>query len=316
MFAVLEKIPGLAASAFEWRGALGETAPAAMRFLKPTGGFAAAVRCPHGCGCAHEIVSVEPGRRAAVCVCENAGGCDDFEPATRELEILELDVPRLGRDIVTALECRPAFTRLPPPRTWQIGAWSAVAVPVVLTIQAHPADLRRVAIDLSARLRSAFILLTPTAVAIDASLLEVLAASQSAVFALNNLLRLPDSGRLEPTRTPGAVFRAFTTAAPELEEDAARNVFALIRQLESDSPATPPTVLTVFREYCIEGRAAAEIARRLRCSKTTVIERLGRIRRVTGTDPARFRQMASYLEKIERNLSDSRAKNIHRSSAM
>ena len=315
MFSALEKLPGLAAAAIEWRELLHDNAGSDSQFLKPAGRLVESCRCPLGCGCAHQVVPADKGLFAAVCVCDASGGCEDMELRSEDLQVHELNVPKLAREIARALECRPLFSQMPVRQTWQIGAWSAAAVPVLLTIPADPGAVRRAAAELAGRLRSRFILLCPTAAAIDAAALELLANAHSAVFTLETLLRLCPGGRLEPRGSPGTVFSSFTPEPAEPGLDVARKAFALIQQLEARSPKSPPTVSTVFRLYCIETLSAARIARQCRCSKTTVIERLQRIRKATGVDPASFRQMASHFESIEDGLSDSRAPHLYRPSA-
>jgi hypothetical protein len=40
---------------------------------------------------------------------------------------------------------------------------------------------------------------------------------------------------------------------PALREDVARCAFALLQKLELDAPLKAPSVLTVFRLYCVDG---------------------------------------------------------------
>jgi hypothetical protein len=97
-----------------------------------------------------------------------------------------------------------------------------------------------------------------------------------------------------------------------LPEDAARRAFALVQQLDPESRMKAPSVLTVFRLYCMEELTADQIARKSGCSKATVVSRLHLIRRKTGVDPASLRRFSSQFEKIEQDVSDSRAEHIHR----
>jgi hypothetical protein len=95
-------------------------------------------------------------------------------------------------------------------------------------------------------------------------------------------------------------------------EDAARRAFALVQQLDPDSRMKAPSVLTVFRLYCMEELTSDQIARKTGCSKTTVVSRLRLIRKKIGVDPASLRRFSSHLQKIEQDISDSRAEHIHR----
>ena len=84
---------------------------------------------------------------------------------------------------------------------------------------------------------------------------------------------------------------------------------ALVTQFDSET-------LTVFRLYCIEAMSAAQAARRLRCSKTTVIRRLDEISRKTGVHPKVLRMLFPHLDRIKDALSDSRASHIHRENLL
>jgi len=133
-----------------------------------------------------------------------------------------------------------------------------------------------------------------------------------AFFALDTNVTLTDHGTLHAIKSPGELFAKFTPQPKDVEQDIARRVFALVQQLDSQSPKTQPSVLTVFRLYCIEELSAEAIARKHHCSKTTIIDRLNRIRTATGTDPQRLRAFSSQFNNIEQSTADSRAKNIHR----
>lgn len=93
-------------------------------------------------------------------------------------------------------------------------------------------------------------------------------------------------------------------------------LFALVQQLDSDEVVKPPGVVTVFRLYCMDELTAAQAARKLHCSKPTVLRRLELLRRKTGLEPAALRRISPHLSKIEDGLTDSRARHIHRRTAI
>ncbi len=99
-----------------------------------------------------------------------------------------------------------------------------------------------------------------------------------------------------------------------LPEDVARRAFALVQQLDSEAPPNtrPPSVLTIFRLYCMEELNIPQIARKCRCSNATVANRLHSIRVKTGSEPDALRRFSPHLQKIEEDMSDSRAEHIHR----
>lgn len=102
---------------------------------------------------------------------------------------------------------------------------------------------------------------------------------------------------------------------PEIEpvsEDVARSAFALLQKLELDAPLKAPSVLTVFRLYCVDGFSAERVARKCRCSKGTVMSRLRFIQARTGMKPEQFRAMSGHLQQVDDELRESGAREIYR----
>ena len=97
-----------------------------------------------------------------------------------------------------------------------------------------------------------------------------------------------------------------------VSEDVARQAFAVVKALDSEAGLRSAPVLTVFRLYCMEGLSAGEVARRCRCSKATVINRLEMIRRRTGSSPEKLRAYSAQFEGVEESLKDDRARRIGR----
>ena len=97
-----------------------------------------------------------------------------------------------------------------------------------------------------------------------------------------------------------------------LSEDVARQAFALLQKLELDAPLKAPSVLTVFRLYCVDGYSADRVARKCRCAKGTVMSRLRFIEAVTHTEPVQFRAMSGHLQQIEDDYDTSGAREIYR----
>ena len=95
-------------------------------------------------------------------------------------------------------------------------------------------------------------------------------------------------------------------------EDVARSAFALLQKLEMDAPLKAPSVLTVFRLYCVDGVSADRAARKCRCAKGTVMSRLRFIETVTKTKPEQFRAMSGHLQRIDDDLTASGAHEIYR----
>ena len=133
-----------------------------------------------------------------------------------------------------------------------------------------------------------------------------LAGQRDSADVLRKIERDISAMRLQVTQLP--------KPAPNepVPEDAARRAFALVQQLDPESRMKAPSVLTVFRLYCMEELTTDRIARKCGCSKGTVISRLRLIRDKTGVDPEALRRLSPHLEKIEEDMSDSRAEHIHR----
>ncbi|HTL55953.1 MAG TPA: hypothetical protein VL361_09755 [Candidatus Limnocylindrales bacterium] len=312
-WAALESLRGTAASALIWRERLGETYNRfSAAFLQRTATLARSYPCPQGCGCAHEVIHHGPTDIIGICRCES-WQCDDVVLKPDDLLIWELSWSKLGRALCRALglENKPAQLHLSGTR--QIGSWSAQAVPVLLTIQPNQVEFRANASALIARLRQPFILLTPTSRHVDACARELLGNVGAGVFPLETCVRFTAQGMLEPTQAPGELFSRFTAQpAQDLPEDVARRAFALAEQLDSEDRLKPPTVLTVFRLYCIEELSAGQIARRTQVSKATILRRLQMIHAKIGVEPRALRRVSTHFDKIEADLADSRAEHIHR----
>ncbi|HLP76875.1 MAG TPA: hypothetical protein VK327_08140 [Candidatus Paceibacterota bacterium] len=99
---------------------------------------------------------------------------------------------------------------------------------------------------------------------------------------------------------------------PTVSEDVARSAFALLQKLELDAPLKAPSVLTVFRLYCVDGYSAEQVARKCRCGKATVIRRLQFIEARTGVKAEQFRAMSGHLQQIDDDLNASGAREIYR----
>ena len=319
----LEKIYGLSSVSAIWRRHLGEHfEPFKRAFLVSRSQPAKYFPCEE-CGCSHEIIhhpqmtndqleitNEQLSSFRAVCTC-NPWNCPDLILSAEEARVWELNWPRLARALGEVFGLNPKFTDLHMHQTAQIGSWSADAVPAILTVQADSRELREVIYELVARLRKRFILLSPTTRHLDARCHEVLTNADAGFFALENLVSFDGSLRL-PRQSPGELFARFSAQPKEVEQDVARRAFALIQTLDSENEMKPPSLLAIFRLYCIEELSADHIARIQHCSKSTVIGRLNMIRDRTGVDPQDLRKISGHLKKMEEDTCDSRASYIHR----
>jgi hypothetical protein len=98
----------------------------------------------------------------------------------------------------------------------------------------------------------------------------------------------------------------------QLPEDVARQALGLVRQLDSANRLRKPSILTVFRLYCINEMSATEIAEQCCCSKASIIKRLKILSLKTGMPAGRLRRYSAQFERMEAEMGDWRAKRIHR----
>lgn len=317
VFAAMPQVPEKGAVSAVWQMAMGADFPLfRSAFLQASLEPANRVPCPLGCGCQHEVVRQAAGDCVAVCRCEE-WSCDDFVPGAEDLVIWKLNWERLARAVTQALELRWQPLQLPMPRTRQIGAWSTDRVPAILTLPATQLSFSQVVVELALRLQRRFILLSPTSEFLDAHSQEVLARAEALFVSLDQHLRWTSRGTLQSNAAPGKLFTRFQPAAVESPGlDVARGALALLQQLDLESPGRPPSVLTVFRLYCVEELSAAQVARRCRCSKTVVIDRLNRIRSKTGLNLRDLRRCSDQFDRMETDLADPRAKRIHRRNVL
>ena len=86
-----------------------------------------------------------------------------------------------------------------------------------------------------------------------------------------------------------------TTFRP-LTSEVVRTAFSLLDRLDSQSPLKPPSLLRVFRLYCVQEMTVAQVARACRCSVGTVCNRLKLLHSKTGANPRRLRRTSAYLD--------------------
>src|SRR6266446_5441704 len=92
-----------------------------------------------------------------------------------------------------------------------------------------------------------------------------------------------------------------TTPAPSLADyngPAAKLALQLLERLDFDSRRKHPSVLTVFRLYCIQQMTVPQIARHCRCSRSTVSDRLKVLRAKTGLSAKQFRQPSRWTQPV------------------
>ena len=84
------------------------------------------------CGCNHRVRERGNGF-AAICDCGK--GCDDMPLLEEDVQVWELSLNSLGREVAKAFGCQPNPMDLELPRTKQVGLFGRESLPIVLTIQ-------------------------------------------------------------------------------------------------------------------------------------------------------------------------------------
>jgi hypothetical protein len=308
----LESIPGLIATESQWERLIGrQFTPFKALCLETSSFHVQRVRCPRRCGCNHLVIPRHDGCGAiGACRCD-LPCCPDIVLCRADITALEVSDARLGRALCKAFGFAWRHADLLPPNTFQFGCWSSDAVPAILTIQVQNSAFRRVVAELVAQLPRPFMLFAPTSDFLDAPSLSILQKHRAQFFPLNSHVVLTEGGTLRATRPPGELFAGFTPQPKELEMDVAARSFALVRKLDTDKPLPPPSLLTVFRLYCMEDLSTVEIARKCKCNKTKVVRRLSEIRRRIGIHPLELRRLSPHIAQLEDSLRDPRASRIH-----
>jgi hypothetical protein len=314
LWRALEATPDLVAVPAVWRQRTGpDFAAACAGFLRPTGRPAQSYPCD--CGCSHDIIRHSAEHIVAICQCD-PWTCDDIRLTPEEATLWELSRIRLGRAICRALDIDARESEFDPEGTAQIGAFSARALPVYLTIPRGSEEFQHTVAKLAARLSDGFILLAPTSRYVDGECREFLVKARAGFFDLESNFTLLPSGLLHARRRAGELFAAFTTAGAVIIEETARQAFAIVKALDSEKPQRDASLLTVFRLYCIEGLSAEATAQRCGCSKATILNRLSQMEQRIGTSPASLRTYSAQFQAIEETLSDPRARRIRRQEAL
>lgn len=309
----LEEVRGLSAVTAEWRRHTGADFEAFQTgFLQKTGRLARSFPCPRKSGCTHQVVPSGSGF-VGVCKEDDGTGCGDLRLTVEDVEVWEMNRSRLGRAVARVFGCEPIEADLGVPGAAQVGTFGGVALTVVLTIQESREDFRGAVAELVAKHGKGLIVLAPTSRFSDGNTKALLKGVNAGFFDLESHLTFLPSGKLQARRSGGELFSPLLpTASQPTDENQARQVFALIERLESGSRLKNPSVMEVFRLYCIKGKTTDQIKDICNTSKGTVINRLESIRKATDTEPDALRAFSPYLQRIEENITDSRAEYIDR----
>jgi hypothetical protein len=115
--------------------------------------------------------------------------------------------------------------------------------------------------------------------------------------------------------------QAVRPAAPEhiqpgeADRSFAAKVFQLLTALDSEHRFRKAPPVKVFDLYYRQGLPPAEIARRCKCHRSTIFERLAEIRADLPWSPQQLHEVSSLVEDMERDFAESGAANIYRKGA-
>jgi hypothetical protein len=162
-----------------------------------------------------------------VCDCDEPD-CEDLVLRAEDIVVWELDLAKLGRAVARTLEVDARGADLGVFGARQIGAFGAVAMPVVLVAHPGARGLGGVAAHLVARLKERFVLLGPTSRLFDGECQGLLASVGARFFDLESQLDLMPSGRLAARKKAEQLF------APLLAEATPDRLAAVERFLKGE----------------------------------------------------------------------------------
>ena len=203
LWRALEAIPGLTATAYEWRGRLGADYEWAKQYLRASGGKATSYPCPKRpqCGCAHAVVGHSSDDIVAVCRC-SPRRCESVKLSGMDIVLYELNRRALGSAVAAALGAKAeegAGGGLH--MTWQVGTYPArpgIDLPLLLTIQSDADEFRSAVQGLLASREGPFVLMAPTDNHWRPEYGPDMARRQARFLPLNDLLVW--DGRMVPVR--------------------------------------------------------------------------------------------------------------------
>ncbi|HEY3863141.1 MAG TPA: sigma factor-like helix-turn-helix DNA-binding protein [Verrucomicrobiae bacterium] len=336
-----------AALLMEWQQELADDFEAARAFLRPTQEQIESYPCTHliPCGCRHRVIFESEEDISAVCECDDAV-CDRISLRTSDLIVYALDGGMLAAAIRGAFRFNElenvGFEEL---RSRVVGSWGVRRSPVFFNVPISESGLQKEIDRLCAAVSNPFVLLTPTARFCTPMVQRALQRQGCAQMSLEGVVSLTAPGVLGLIPAAKATVDVFfgdfgkqvgrgkplelaiarveeklkaiakELALPKAEAvspEAAVGAFAIVQKLDDGHRLKKATLMKVFRLYCIEGMSSRQIASQCGCSKTMVMKRLKFLEEKLGMPPAKLRAYSTQFERMEDELTDSRARRIDR----
>lgn len=281
-----------------------------------------------------------------MCECEE-NGCEAIQLGPTDLIVYTLDGRMLAASIRRVFHLDEINGAIEGVRSYPVGIWGVRRSRVFFNVPISESGLLNEIDRLCAAITDPFVLLTPTTrfctprvqqalrrqgcgqMPLDGTLtltapgvVELIPSAKSAVDAF-----LGDFGKQVAQGKPlelaiarveaklDAIAKSRSQVAANEEEfpaEVARQALALVKQLDTENRLKKPSILTVFRLYCINEMSATEIAEQCCCSKASIIKRLNILARKTGMPAAKLRRYSAQFERMEAEMGDWRAKRIRR----
>jgi hypothetical protein len=284
---------------------------------------------------------------SAVCDCEDEG-CEKFIVRAEDLIVYALNIVVLAEAVRRAFAfdgCEAAgYAEL---QSRLVGTWGVRRSPVFFYIPISGSGTLAEVDRVCAAVPDPFILMTPTSRFCTPMVLRALRRHGSVQLALAGMVALTAPGHLEiiPSQKPSVdlLLGEFAKRVPEgkaleravarmeakldalakrsleerpetdgMTESVARQAFGLVRKLDEEEGARKPSLLTVLRLYCVDNLSVRQIARKSGCSIGTVMNRLQTLAQKIGVRPETLRAYSAQFERMEEELSESRAREIYR----
>jgi hypothetical protein len=104
-------------------------------------------------------------------------------------------------------------------------------------------------------------------------------------------------------------------ASDEQDRSIAAKVFELLTALDPDNRLRKAPPIKVFNLYYRQGLQPAEIARRCKCDRSLIFDRLTAIKQQLPWSPDRLRELSPHIEAMEDAVRESKARSIYRKGA-
>ena len=215
----LDELPGAATDRRDWQRRLAEEFVLARRYLRKTGRRAVSIDCPSpgGAGCPRAVIRLSSGGLRAVCRSDE-GQCDPVALTPDDLDVLELDLPRLGQDLAAAFAAQPTNPIAAPARILPLGAHgiaAGVSAPLILAVPGPRCPLTIDDLRLAGVGGERAALLLPTAASLPSPLRARLIADGHQVIALDDVTACTSGTGLALLQPVEVLLRAIRDALQE-----------------------------------------------------------------------------------------------------